>query len=522
MTQIGPTLEIKRQLKRTWNTFFGRFGRLLPIQIAAIPVVLEQRSAILCSPVASGKTEAVVAPIAEILLQDRRTGLSVIYVSPTRALVNDLRERLAGPLSELGLPAAVKTADHPQFDPGNPQSFLLTTPEALDSLICRSPSVFTALRFVVLDEIHLIDGTYRGDQLRLLLRRLKDIARDGLCCYALSATLSRAEEVARRYFDDFVVISIPGRKELEYRLFPSLEEALKAARASQMRKILIFCNRRREAEQVAAVCKDFWPSHHVVVHHGRLARGVREQTERFMRECQWGLCVATMTLEIGIDIGDIDLVVLYGAPWSVASLLQRVGRGNRRKDTAVAFGVYRDHQEEAQLREMFELARVGAIDDSPYQPDLSVAVQQIFSSLYQHRTGLPTDFFCRLLEGFCLPEEVELILAHLAEGGYIEARQGRWFAAPMVLDMGDRGLIHSNIRTERDYKVVDASTGRVLGEVSMVLIEGVFRLAGRAWRVLRVDKRRIYVVPAEGGQPPEFLGGSSKGAFSHLLPPELR
>ncbi|MDD5702712.1 MAG: helicase-related protein, partial [Dehalococcoidales bacterium] len=140
--------------------------------------------------------------------------------------------------------------------------------------------------------------------------------------------MSEPDEIAQRYFNDFDVVTVPGSRELEYHLFTSLEQAFKSAQERRMRKILLFCNRRAEVEEISGQCKAFWPEDHIVVHHGKLDRSVREESESFMRECRWGLCVATMTLEIGIDIGDIDVVMLYGAPWSVSSLLQRVGRGN--------------------------------------------------------------------------------------------------------------------------------------------------------------------------------------------------
>jgi ATP-dependent Lhr-like helicase len=509
-------------LKRTWPIFFGRFGRLLPVQIEAIPLVLNGQNAIVTSPTASGKTEAVVAPLAELLAGDRAKGLLLVYVSPTRALVNDLYERLAEPFSELTLPLAIKTGDRPQFDPSNPQTVLLTTPEALDSLICRSPSVLSSVRFIVLDEIHLVDKTYRGDQLRILLRRLGRLATQDLHHYALSATLSRPEEIAQRYFGNFSVVTIPGSRELEYELFPSLEQALKSARGRRMHKILLFCNRRKEVEEVSGQCRAFWPQDRLVVHHGKLDRSVREESEQFMRECHWGLCVATMTLEIGIDIGDIDVVTLYGAPWSISSLLQRVGRGNRRRGPAVAFGIYRYPEEQSYFRELFELAKAGAIEDEPYVPDLSVVIQQIFSCLYQNPGGLPGDFFLSLFNDYCSPDDVGLILSHLRKLQYVEQRQGKWYASTKVMDMGDMGAIHSNISDARDYKVIDGSTGAVLGEISTAVVEDIFRIAGKAWKVVRIEGSRIYVSPSEGGQAPQFGRGSSKGAFSRLLPPELK
>jgi len=520
--QVEKAFRIKKDLKRTWPTFFSRFGRLLPIQMEAIPLILDGKNTIISSPTASGKTEAVIAPIAEILAEERPNGLCLIYISPTRALVNDLYERLAGPFSELGLSVAIKTGDRPQFDSTRPQAVLLTTPESLDSIICRHADILSGVNFVVLDEIHLIDRTYRGDQLRILLKRLAKISSGNLHYHALSATLNKPNEIAKRYFDNFTVVTVPGSRELEYELFPCLEGAIDCARQRQMRKVLIFCNRRREVEEIAEKCKAFWPEECIVVHHGKLGRRIREESEQFMRECQRGLCVATMTLEIGIDIGDIDVVTLYGPPWSVSSLLQRVGRGNRRKGHAVAFGICRNQEEQSYLKQLFELAKTGSIEDEPYSADLSVVIQQMFSCLYQNPGGLTEDYFLKLFYGYCSADELRLILSHLRKLDYVELRQGKYCASTRVMDMGDRGVIHSNIPDARDYKVIDATTGATLGEISTAIVEDIFRIAGRAWKVVKVEGARIYVSPAKGGQAAQFGSSSSKGAFSRLLPSELR
>jgi ATP-dependent Lhr-like helicase len=391
----------------------------------------------------------------------------------------------------------------------------------LDSLICRNSRVFENVRFLVLDELHLIDKTYRGDHLRILLRRFRQLVQGDLCCYALSATLSNPKEIAERYLGDSVILSVPGTRELEYKLFGSLDRALATARERRMHKVLIFCNRRKEVEEVARKCKDFWPEERIVVHHGKLAKKVRDESETFMRQCQWGLCVATMTLEIGVDIGDIDAVMLYGAPWSVSSLIQRVGRGNRRRHTSVAFGIYRNPEEKLIFRDMFERAKEGDVEDWPYEPDPSVVVQQIFSYLYQNPGGLEEDLLFSLFEEFISTETVTAILSHLERLGYIEKRTGRWFASTKIMNMGERGIIHSNISDPRDYLVIDATTGAKLGEVSAVLVENVFRIAGKAWKLVGIDGASLYVVPAKGDAVAEFSKSPAKGAFSWLLPPGI-
>jgi len=208
----------KRSLRRTWITFFGRYGRLLPIQSRTIPVVLDGKNAIIVSATASGKTEAVIAPLIERYLKEESDGIAILYISPTKALVNDMYDRLNGQLDELGVSISIKTGDTPRFKPGKSPNVLITTPESFDSLICRHPNSFKNIKAVILDEIHLIDNTYRGDQLRLLLKRLKCVSDTYFNIYALSATVACPEEVGSRYLGDFEVITDHDKRDIEYTL----------------------------------------------------------------------------------------------------------------------------------------------------------------------------------------------------------------------------------------------------------------------------------------------------------------
>jgi len=174
----------------------------------------------------------------------------------------------------------------------------------------------------VIDEIHLLDGTYRGDQLRILLKRLHQLADFNTC--ALSATVANPEDVARRYMRDFIVVACEGSREIEYTLLKSMKEVYEVARREGLKKLLIFCNTRKKAESVAEEAEKLWREC-VVIHHGSLSKSIRERAESFMRYANRGVCIATMTLEVGIDIGDIDAVVLAEVPWSISSLLQRIG-----------------------------------------------------------------------------------------------------------------------------------------------------------------------------------------------------
>jgi ATP-dependent Lhr-like helicase len=209
---------IKRRLQKTWFYFFNRFGHLSPVQEAVIPKVLEGKNLIVCSPTASGKTEAIVAPVVERLLKDDIGGLKVLYITPTRALANDLFIRLNEPLLNLGIKLRVKTGDKPFFNSKDPPNFIITTPESFDSLLCRYSQAFNGLKFIIIDELHLLDCNYRGDQLRVLLERLRSKITQ-VNYYMMSATLKEPKETARRYCDNAEIIVVEGKKRNFSRIF---------------------------------------------------------------------------------------------------------------------------------------------------------------------------------------------------------------------------------------------------------------------------------------------------------------
>ncbi len=427
--------DVRAALKRTWVPFFARFGRLTPIQLAVIPKVLTGESVVVAAPTASGKTEAVVAPLAELLTAQQWTGLSVAYIVPTRALANDTEQRIKGPLRELGIEVQIKHGDTPHVSTAKRPNWLITTPESLDSLICRQTQLLGDLRCIVLDELHLIDATYRGDQVRALLARLKGVSREELRVYILSATLADPAELASRYADSFQLAVVPGQRQIERWFFSSEDAVYPFARQNGYRKLVWFCNSRRRVESVAQALEKQWRPYPVVAHHGSLAKNLREGAERLMREGRIAVCVATSTLEVGIDIGDIDLVVLDEPPPSVASLLQRIGRGNRRDAVTRVAAIAQSDDERDGLKAMFDAAATGQLPAPTYRPDLSVAVQQIFSLLFQTPGGLSVSVFEQTLSCLCSGGEVQLILRHLEQTGWVEQRATRWLAAEKLMDL---------------------------------------------------------------------------------------
>src|SRR5690606_26195628 len=151
--------------------FLGRFPRATEVQELAIPHVLVGRDVLISAPTASGKTEAYAAPAVERIGATRQGSPALLLVSPTRALANDLKRRLEGPLFDVKVPFGRYTGEHKERVDGALPEVVVTTPEALDSLLARRAKLLSGVRTVVLDEIHVLDGSGRGDQLRVLLQR---------------------------------------------------------------------------------------------------------------------------------------------------------------------------------------------------------------------------------------------------------------------------------------------------------------------------------------------------------------
>jgi ATP-dependent Lhr-like helicase len=505
-------LEIRSKLPRAWPAFFSRFGKLTEGQRVAIPTILAGEDVVLVAPTASGKTEAVAAPVAEML--DRSVaGVSVLYVSPTRALVNDLYRRLADPLSAMHLSIERRTGDHPDFSPANPPQFLITTPESFDSMLCRYPASFETIAFLVLDEIHLLDGTPRGDQIRVLLGRLRQIRTQGhMHFYALSATVGDAQALAHRFWPGANVIRVGGGRGIESEIIEPkpgrfADEVLASARRLGAHKLLVFCNSRAAVEQVAQELNRPPFQGRVYAHHGSLSKNVRESVEEAMAASRVGVCVATTTLELGIDIGDIDLIVLWQTPPSIHSFMQRIGRGNRRLGVCRAVCLARDPLERAIYDMQLAAASLGDLPRVSYAPHRSVAIQQTLSFFFQRRgIGRTSERnLSHIVEPVLNATEVSGLVDELAQRGWIRRTR------PGLLELDDgggdiiqKGRAHSNIEAAPEgYRVLDATTGRPIGYVALPL--PVFVLGGRAWVAKGLESGRLIAQSSlKKGMSPKF------------------
>ncbi len=519
--------QIKKQLKRTWVPFFSRFGNFTPIQELTIPHVLNQKNVVVISPAATGKTEAVVAPLIENLINKGNfrssTNLKVLYISPTRALVNDLYRRLVEPITYVGIELGRKTGDRPRLDYKKLPAILLTTPESFDSLLTRQPKIFANLESVVLDEIHLLDNTPRGDQLRILLRRLRKINNKLHYC-ALSATIDDLN-IGSRYFDEPKVCFLKSMRTIEHLLMAQknfIKRLFEIIQQRKLRKLLVFFNARSFAELFSQKFNRPPFDDAVLVHHASLQKQRREEVERQMNNSEKAILCATSTLELGIDIGDIDCIVLFRPPFNISSLLQRIGRGNRRTNELFAIGVYANEWERMLFETFFDCAISGKLFDRRYQPSLSVIPQQIYSYLYQRRRiGTTLKSVHSILVPIYSEEQVNTTFRKLVNDSRIkEVRPGIYFLTSKLEKKIEWGKIHSNIAeiSFGEYDVYDVASGRLIGRI--FYLKKRFILGGRCWELVQIVEKEKKVYARDIGNAPavaKIFEGKGEGNYSYLL-----
>lgn len=529
---------LKQLLHRTYFPFFSRFGRLTQIQEKTIPEIMAGKDVLVVSPAATGKTEAVIAPMIENALKHGANRFAILYISPTRALINDLYRRLVDPVTYLDLTIDRKTGDYPTIKEKDLPFILLTTPESFDSMLCRHPKIFTNLYGIILDELHLLNNTPRGDQLRILLTRLERLRQSigqtsKLHYAALSATIDDLT-MANLYFaepENISVICVKNQREIEYELVSGHEnfipKLINHFIENDFRKILWFFNARSLAEGFLQTLRQKQTAYPVWVHHSSLARKEREQIEHLMNTESRGILCATSTLELGIDIGDVDCIVQYRPPFNVSSLLQRIGRGNRRKQNYLyAIGIYTSIIDKILFEMFFECAKIGTLYEHTYTPSLSTLPQQIFSYAFQRRRiGLTTEAFNYVTKEY-LPESSDIktdVFNYLIAQDYLKsAKSGIYFLTDKLEKKVEYGKIHSNIQEKSfgSYSVYNAESGTFLGHV--FYLSERFILGGKAYELLRVEEkeRRVFVrfLKDASGTTKVFEGTGTIGYHYKIIP----
>lgn len=324
------------------------WSSLRPLQEASIEPLLNGEHALLLAPTAAGKTEAAFLPLLSRMLAEDWSGLSILYICPIKALLNSLEIRLREYSTLVGRRVELWHGDIPEpvrkRIRSEPPDILLTTPESLEVMLVSRKSTptrfFANVRAVVVDELHAFAGDDRGWHLLSVMERINKMAGGAIQRVGLSATIGNPDELLiwltgsssspRRVINPST--TAPANPELGLDYVASIDNAATViSRLHHGEKRLVFCDSRARVEQLAVALRNLEVN--TFVSHSSLSADERHRAEEAFREGTDCVIVATSTLELGIDVGDLDRVIQIDAPYSVASFLQRLGRTGRRKGT---------------------------------------------------------------------------------------------------------------------------------------------------------------------------------------------
>jgi superfamily II DNA/RNA helicase len=397
MTPPDPLL----QLPNTYRGFYGAFTRLRRVQAEAIAPILAGRDLVVQAATGSGKSEAVLAPCLERVISSGRAH-GVLYIIPTRALAMDLKRRFESLITErLGLNFAIRTGDVKKTGRQRPD-IMFTTPESLDVMLGSANGDLKAFLFqvgtVIIDEVHSLIHHYRGRHLVYLFTRLERKTGKPLQKIAMSATIGRVEDVMAffKFRPPGAAIATRVNREIIARLIHLRQEETELPallndlyHTWHYRKILIFVNSRAACDRLSEIVGAGGIFQGVSeLHYSNLKPLERKRAEERFRKRPHSLCIATSTLELGIDVGDVDAVLLYQPPGSVSAFLQRIGRANRRGACVNFWGICcGTHADDQVVRflALLTLGRKGEIEAPPFRTLPSVLSQQVISCLYEKK-----------------------------------------------------------------------------------------------------------------------------------------
>ncbi len=547
--------------------FGASFPGATEAQRRAWPLIQAGRTTLIAAPTGSGKTLTAFLAAIDALVAESGTGplpdeTRVLYVSPLKALSNDIRVNLLAPLegiaarlAVLGLPphgirSAVRTGDTPQAERNaarrRPPHILVSTPESLYVLLgsASGRAMLSTVRTVIVDEIHAVAGSKRGSHLVLSLERLDALCPRPPVRVGLSATQKPIAAVANFLAGagrDCAVVDVGHvrARDLGLELPPVPLEAVLpnevwervydrlAELAVLHRTTLVFVNTRRMAERIARHLADRLGASLVAAHHGSLAKEYRLDAEQRLKRGELRMLVATASLELGIDIGDVDLVCQMGSPRSIASFLQRVGRSGHQVGGLPKGRLFPTSRDDLiECAALLDCVRRDELDALriPVAP-LDVMAQQIVAEVASREW--PEDDLFDLLRGAApyanLPRErYDAVLRMLTEGyngrqgvraaylhrdavsGTLRGRRGGKLTA-----VTSGGAIPDNA----DFTVLLEPQGQSVGTVHEdfaveSLAGDVFQLGNTSYRILRVEGGKVRVEDAHGAAPniPFWLG----------------
>ncbi|HBN76097.1 MAG TPA: DEAD/DEAH box helicase [Planctomycetaceae bacterium] len=559
--KLAPSIQ-RALYKKGWET-------LRPLQEQAIHILCGTESDLLISAqTAAGKTEAAFLPILSLIQPNSMGSVRAIYVGPLKALINDQFRRLEDLCQYAEIPVHRWHGDVSSKSKKElvkcPGGVLLITPESLESIfINRSESLrhlFHSLSYIVLDEVHSMHGSERGTHLRSLLSRLDHYTITQPRLVGLSATIGAPEQTCHWMRPDQpervkLLLDENNQKSVRFGLFAYFQDNEELSDDSKLdesktatgkqalinhvfqsfsrEKNLIFVNARAGVEfytdELNRRAKSMGKHGQFLIHHGSLSKEIRQHTEKMMLGRRPYSTVCSATLELGIDIGNVRSIAQIGCPWSVSSLLQRLGRSGREEGASQRMQLYvveplpigkneaKYYPELIQAIALTELMLEKWVEP-PLSAvgDLSTLIHQVLSLITETGGVSALMLYRRLIKAGAfrsVPQEVFIrLLKKMGQEDLVEQTE----EGDLILGLKGEIIVRSHdfyaaFSSTPEFRVVFQS--RPLGRLPTIYVPEVgshLLLAGRRWRVLEVDhtRREIAVKPAQGRKQPLFTGGN--------------
>ncbi len=520
-----------------------------------VPIVKEGKNALLMAPTGTGKTEAALLPILDVLVREgeaREKGTKLLYITPLRALNRDMLDRMQWWCKRFDIRLGVRHGDSSQAERTNlsfaPPDILITTPETLQILLVgrRIRQNLSKLRWVVVDEVHELSEDKRGSQLSVGLERLRDAAEKEFQIVGLSATVGSPEKVAQFLVGagrQCEVVRVPVEKSLSLKVvapkptgddrilaeaiysYPEVAARLRTVRevVEKYRSVLIFTNTRSEAEALSSRFRVWDPEFPVGVHHSSLSKATREAVERSLKDGHLLGVICTSSLELGIDIGFLEYVVQYNSPRQVTRLIQRVGRsGHRIGEVSNGLVITQDSDDTLEAAVLCRRSVTGELEPlEPFMEPYDVAIHQVAGLLIEQTSWNFDDLLSLLRRSYAYAnmngEKLKKVLTYMRERyprlAYYSESDGRVFRARDVKPLFSYYFDNlSMIPDEKQYLVIEGDTfvGTLdeafvseYGEVGVKFVE-----AGRCWKVEQVYGNKVYVKAEEDptGAVPHWVG----------------
>ena len=523
--QLHPSLQYHVVNTLGWST-------LRPTQLAAIAPIHAGSHCLLLAPTAGGKTEAAAIPILSRMLTEAWPGTSVLYICPIKALLNNLEHRLTHYAGLVGRRVEVWHGDISQSRKNralrDAPDILLTTPESIEAMLISvrvdRPAWFGNLRAVIVDELHAFAADDRGWHMRSVLHRLDQYLERPLQRIGLSATVSNPTELLAWFAPSgnrSVVGSASVSTEADVTIdhVASLENAATViSRLHRGEKRLVFCDSRSSAEQLSSMLRA--KEMRTFVSHASLSVSERRQAEAAFTEEKDCVIVATSTLELGIDVGDLDRVIQIDSPSSVSSFLQRMGRTGRRAG-ALRNCLFLTTNDDAFMlalgvtKKWSEAWVEAAVP--PAEPWPILAQQALV--LVLECSEVPTMEVVQLLQG-SFPElatdDIATLVEHLVEKQFLDRSEGVVRIGPETERVYARGHYRDLLASFSGSMLLTGRHGSSeVGYIDPTVLTGeqenrLLLLAGRSWRVTEVEwsKRIVWLEPAREGGKARWMGGA--------------